>query len=103
MDMREVFNEAELTPSRVLFDLLRLRRSNAELIGQAVSTFTHHRIKTELYRIEDRSTEAVRRQRHVAHRWISPRNLKTLASSRAQRRLFEMLAEKKKPSSRAGD
>ena len=53
LDSREVLDVEGLTPERVLFDLVRLRASRATPIGQATSTFTHHRIRTDLYRVEE--------------------------------------------------
>jgi len=93
LDSREVLETDELTPAHVLFDLLRLRRScRGGPIGRARSTFTHHAITTELYRVEQAANAPpIRRQRHIAHKWISPRSLASLPASRAQRRLFELL------------
>jgi len=96
-DTREVLDAEELTPERVLFDLLRVRLGRAELVGRADSTFTHYRIRTELYHIEDGGQQTIRRQRHVAHRWASLATLHKLPASRAQRRLFELLREAARP------
>ncbi len=92
LDSRELLEAGELTAERVLFDLVRIRPSLAEPIGTSRSIFTHHRITTELYRAESADSEPVRRQRHVAHKWVSPRSLHTLPASRAQRKLFELIA-----------
>jgi A/G-specific adenine glycosylase len=92
LDSRVVLADGDLTPNRVLFDLVRLRSGPATLLGQSESIFTHHRIHTELYRVGETGEQAVRRQRHLAHRWIAPSTLAKLPASRAQRRLFEMLA-----------
>jgi A/G-specific adenine glycosylase len=96
LDSREVMEPDELTPSRVLFDLVRVRPGPAERIGASASTFTHHRITTELWRTTSKDGQAIRRQRHVAHKWISPRRMADLPASRAQRRLFALLSEEKK-------
>ena len=38
--------------------------------------------------------QPIRRQRHVAHKWLAPRSLAELPTSRAQRRLFALLKAK---------
>jgi A/G-specific adenine glycosylase len=93
LDSREVLEEQDLTPGRVLFDLVRVRANGASLLGRADSTFTNHRIRTELYRMEDAGSQAVRRQRHVAHRWAALSTLEKLPASRAQHRLFSLLGK----------
>lgn len=91
LDSRELLEAGELTPERVLFDLVRIRPHAAESIGSSRSIFTHHRITTELFRAESSGSEPIRRQRHVAHKWVSPRSLHALPASRAQRKLFELI------------
>lgn len=92
---RKVELDGQLTPARVLFDLLRIRGGKeAELLGSTEATFTNHRIKTELYRVQDRSVGAIRRQEHVAHKWVAVKSLLELPASKAQHRLFELLAQK---------
>jgi A/G-specific adenine glycosylase len=91
LDSRELLEAGELTPERVLFDLVRIRPTAAQNIGTSRSIFTHHRIATDLYRAESADGEPIRRQRHVAHKWVSPRSLDALPASRAQRKLFELL------------
>lgn len=103
LDSREVLEEAELTPGRVLFDLTRLRLGPGALLGRSESSFTHHRIRTDLYRVEDAGPLAVRRQRHLAHRWAALSTLAKLPASRAQRRLFELLLKKSKESAPPAD
>lgn len=92
LDSREVMEAAELTPERVLFETLRIKTAApAELVGRADATFTNHRIRTELFRIEDPARPAIRRHRHVSHKWVAPSTLAKLPVSRAQHRLFELL------------
>jgi adenine-specific DNA glycosylase len=93
MDSRQVLEGDELTPGRVLFDLVRVRPGRCERVGEADSTFTHHKITTELYRARAMGSQRVRRQRHVAHKWVTLAELADLPASKAQRRLFEMLAD----------
>jgi A/G-specific adenine glycosylase len=93
MDSRQVLDDPELTPGRVLFDLVRVRPGKVELVGAADSTFTNHRITTELFRAKAMGSQRVRRQRHVAHKWVKLTHLADLAASKAQRRLFALLAE----------
>lgn len=91
LDTREVMEAEDLTPGRVLFDMTRVRAGEGRMLGKADSTFTNHNIRTELYLIEDDGEQPVRRQRHVAHRWVSPKTLAKLPASRAQHRLFALL------------
>lgn len=91
LDSRELLEAGELTPGRVLFDLVRIRPSASESVGTSRSIFTHHRITTELFRAESADSGSIRRQRHVAHKWMSPRSLESLPASRAQRKLFELI------------
>ncbi len=91
MDSREVTEADELKPVRVLMEVVRVRAGGGELLGQADSIFTHHRIRSELYRVEAPEGAMVRRQRHVSHRWVAPRTLGSLPASRAQQRLFALL------------
>jgi len=93
MDSRAVLAAEELTPARVLFDLVRLRPGKPELVGTAHSTFTHHRITSELFAARAMGAQRVRRQRHVAHRWVSAAELAELPASKAQRRLFALLGD----------
>lgn len=88
---REIAEDTPLNPDHVLFELLRLRPGRVELLGEAESTFTHHRITTELYRAQALGAQRIRRQRHIAHRWITVGELADLPASKAQRRLFAML------------
>jgi A/G-specific adenine glycosylase len=89
LDTREVDAE-ELTPARVLFEVVRLRAKRFEEVGEARATFTHHRIRTRLVRATALDG-AVRRQRHVAQVWVKFEDLNGPAASKAQRRLFELL------------
>lgn len=98
MDTREVDAE-ELTPARVMFDLVRTRAGSFEELGETRATFTHHRIRTRLMRAA-RLQGAVRRQRHVAQQWVRLKDLDALAASKAQRRLFQLLMEQKTPTAR---
>lgn len=101
LDSREVMEASELTPARVLFDLLRLKvAAPGELLGRSDATFTNHRIKTELYQLEEANLPALRRQRHVAHRWVAPATLAKLPASRAQRKLFALLLGEQKSGKR---
>ncbi|MCL5271161.1 MAG: A/G-specific adenine glycosylase [bacterium] len=93
LDTREIEAD-QLGPEKVLFDLLRIHATVVAPVGTADSTFTNHRIRTELFRAEDGEGQAVRRQRHVAHKWIAPGRLADLPASRAQRRLFALLCKK---------
>lgn len=91
MDSRQVLEDDALTPERVVFDLARIRPGRAELVGSAESTFTHHRISTELFRAKAMGSQRIRRQRHVAHKWVKFEELAELPSSKAQRRLYALL------------
>ena len=94
-DSREVLAEAALTPAMVLFELLRMRTTDeSAIVGRAESIFTHHRIETTLHRVDAPGEQPIRRQRHVAHKWLAPRSLAELPTSRAQRRLFALLKVK---------
>jgi A/G-specific adenine glycosylase len=93
MDSRQVLEDGELTPGRVLFDLVRVRPGKEELVGTAVSTFTHHKITTELYRAKAMGAQRVRRQHHIGHKWVKIGDLMDLPASKAQRRLFALLGE----------
>jgi A/G-specific adenine glycosylase len=94
LDTRETLADS-LTPELVLFETLRARARKFDLVGRSESTFTHHRIQTELYRAVDSGRQPIRRQRHVAHRWLSVKGLAKLPASKAQRRLIQLLAEAK--------
>jgi A/G-specific adenine glycosylase len=89
LDSREIEADA-LTPEHVLFEVVRLKAGRFIPLGESRATFTHHRIRTRLVRAESLQG-AVRRQSHVAHRWLRPDQLAELAASKAQRRLFSML------------
>ncbi|HOE97559.1 MAG TPA: A/G-specific adenine glycosylase [Candidatus Sumerlaeota bacterium] len=96
LDSREIGIPENLTPDTVLFELARLRIGQAapEFLGSTRSTFTHHVITTELYRVELAAERGpVRRQHHVAHRWLVPRSLHELPASRSQHKLFELVVE----------
>lgn len=93
LDEREI-EEDELTPERVLFEVVRIRPRTAESIGEAESSFTHHKIKTRLFKCPMPPRAAVRRQRHVQHEWIRPEEFEKLPSSKAQRRLLELALKK---------
>lgn len=95
LDSREVDAE-ELTPARVLFDVVRIRAGSFKELGETQATFTHHRIRTRLVRATGLEG-AVRRERHVAQQWVRLKDLDSLAASKAQRRLFELLWQDEKP------
>lgn len=93
LDTREI-DAADLTPAEVLFRLTRLRpRAEPALVGKSTSTFTNHKIQTELYTLADTTESALRRQRHVNHQWVSPSKLNDLPMSSAQARLVALLLE----------
>ena len=94
LDTRTVPAET-LSPSHVLFEVIRARPASAESIGRAESTFTHHRIQSELFRAELAPRQTVRRQAHIAHQWLPPEALGDLPASKAQHRLFELLTGEK--------
>lgn len=94
MDSRET-QENGLDPGEVLFKRTRLRVAKFTEIGEAVSTFTHHRITTTLHRTNGEPKGTLRRQSHIAHRWVRPEELMDLAASKAQRRLFRIVFEEK--------
>jgi A/G-specific adenine glycosylase len=91
LDAREFDNPDELTPEGVIFDLVRARIGRAEQVGRAVSAFTRYKIDTELYQAKALGSQRVRRQRHVAHKWVGLSKLALLPAGKAQRRLFAML------------
>ena len=91
LDTREL-EAKSLTPAEVVFTLTRLRPAGEpKLLGKTTSTFTNHKIQTDLYELKDKSTANIRRQRHVNHRWIALNKLEGLPISAAQRKLFELL------------
>ncbi|MCH7713780.1 MAG: NUDIX domain-containing protein [Chloroflexi bacterium] len=92
MDTREV-GKRDLTPERVLAELTGLEAASFAPIGRTESTFTHHRIRTRLYRAESPTPGRIRRPRHVAHRWVKARDMNTLAASKAQKKLFALLRD----------
>jgi A/G-specific adenine glycosylase len=94
LDTRETIADS-LTPELVLFETVRARVAAFVSVGTAESSFTHHRIQTELFRAEDPGGQAIRRQHHVAHRWIKPGRLGSLPLSKAQHRLLELLTDAK--------
>lgn len=78
-------------PDKILLGLTRLRAKGFEFVGEAKAVFTHHRITTKLYLASGLGRGTPRRQRHIALRWASASELESLAASKAQRRLFELL------------
>jgi A/G-specific adenine glycosylase len=90
-DSRDIDSQ-NLTPDKTLFELTRLRSRRFDPIGEADSIFTHHRITTSLY-LCDSPAGTLRRQSHIASRWVNPAELMALASSKAQKRLFSLLLE----------
>jgi A/G-specific adenine glycosylase len=91
LDSRQIPDPDALTPERVLFDLTRVRIGRSEQVGRAVSAFTRYKIDSELYQAKAIGSQRVRRQRHVAHKWIGLSKLASLPAGKAQRRLFAML------------
>ena len=91
LDSRRI-EAKNLTPDFVLFELTRLRAGDYSLLGRTESTFTHPRIRTRLYCTRSLRAGAVRRQEHIAQRWVRPGDLDALAASKAQRRLFALVA-----------
>lgn len=93
LDTRTVPDET-LTAEHVLFEVIRSRPAGAESVGNAESTFTHHKIKTELFRAEIAPRQTIRRQSHIAHQWLAPQALRDIPASKAQHRLFDLLEKK---------
>ncbi len=91
LDSREVPSE-RLDPKNVLFRLTRLRARGFRLRGRARSVFTRYRIETVLYETQALQAGAVRRERHIAHRWVRPGALAELAAGKAEKRLFAIVA-----------
>lgn len=93
LDDREIEEEGALTPQKVGFEVVRIRPKEANPLGTASSTFTHHKITTELFACSLPPRAAVRRQRHVQHLWVTREQLLELPSSKAQRKLYDLLDE----------
>lgn len=86
-----------LDPARVLLDRagLRIEAARFDVVGTAESTFTNHRVRTRLAIARARTRGRVRLPggTHVAHEWRLLDALDSIAASRAQKRLFEILRD----------
>ncbi|MBI3735132.1 A/G-specific adenine glycosylase [Candidatus Sumerlaeota bacterium] len=90
MDSRETEPES-LNPARVLRELTGLKHRSFKKIGEARSTFTHHKISTTLYLGKISNAARPVLIRHAAHQWARLEDLDAIAASKAQRRLFALI------------
>lgn len=90
MDSR---NCNELKPHQIVKELTGLTISTPAQIGESDSTFTHHKITTEVYRAESGKGRVRRTELHGAHRWVRPDRLLDLAASSAQKKLFRIIID----------
>lgn len=90
MDSRELGTTA-LSPERVLFDRTQLSAGSFKYLGRTQSSFTRFRITARLYAARALATGSIKLSGHVRARWVALAELRSLAASGPQKRLFEML------------
>lgn len=83
---------AERSPEEVLGALTGLRAIKAVRVGGSRSTFTHHKVVTELYRVGVAGKGNVHLTDHEAHAWVTPEEAREFAMGSAQKRLLALLA-----------